>query len=166
MELRVIPTLNVGSPVDLATETDSTIETHCKLLMCQIQLMPTNLRRFQTFRLIQEREVSNQFCLTALLLNENAKIHSNTDPILQLSVVFLSQGAETTIVVVFCLACSGRNFHRLVTRLRGDIIWSIRRNRNLKNEKMINFIANHLCKRYDVIDVNIHYHASEIENII
>ena len=134
MELRVIHTLNVGNPVDLAAETDSTIETPCKLLMCQTQLMPTNPRRFQTFRLIQEREVSNPFCLASLVMN---KIHSNTDTILLLSVILFSQGAETTIVVVFCLACSGRNFHRLVTRLRGDIIWNIRRNRNLKNEKMI-----------------------------
>ena len=132
MELRVIHTLNVGSPVDLATETDSTIETPCKLLMCQTQLMPTNPRRSQTFQLIQEREVSNRFCLTVVFMNTN-----NTDTILLLSVVLFSQGAETTIVVVFCLACSGRNFHRLVTRLRGDIIWNIRRNRNLKNEKMI-----------------------------
>ena len=135
MELRVIPTLNAGSPVDLATETDSTIETHCKLSMCQTQLMPTNPRRFQTFRLIQEREVSNQLCSFLLFMN---KINSNTDTILLLSVVSLSQGAETTIVVVFCLACSGHNFHRLVTRLREDIIWNIRRNRNLKNEKKIN----------------------------
>ena len=135
MELRVIHTLNVGSPVDLATETDSTIETPCKLLMCQTQLMPTNPRRSQTFQLIQEREVSNRFCLTVMFMNTN--IHSNTDTILLLSVVLFSQGAETTIVVVFCLACSGRNFHRLVTRLRGDIIWNIRRNRNLKNKKMI-----------------------------
>ena len=134
MELRVIHTLNVGSPVDSATETDSTIETPCKLLMCQTPLMPTNPRRFRTFRLIQEREVSNPFCLASLVMN---KIHSNTDTILLLSVILFSQGAETTIVVVFCLACSGRNFHRLVTRLRGDIIWNIRRNRNLKNEKMI-----------------------------
>ena len=135
MELRVIHTLNVGSPVDLATETDSTIETPCKLLMFQTQLMPTNPRRSQTFQLIQEREVSNRFCLTVVFMNTN--IHSNTDTILLLSVVLFSQGAETTIVVVFCLAYSGRNFHRLVTRLREDIIWNIRRSRNLKNEKMI-----------------------------